>query len=279
MPAAPTAQATKAARAAAAAAPFPRSAADFAPDEYKLKCCICRKLFRGGGHNPGGFSVRYRNKRTGEASTYRYPHSKWGSKVHRCCDSCDARVQLYRGESDGRGQKRRRPDEDANDPSLGAALGSGACRSPFAHSDPAVLAAIAAIRDDDVRHYAEQRCTEASLQQILRENPAHAYFRDRLHTLYESSIDGQHAAAIFSLQHESRFNARWRAELLGQLRERDRVADELVARVRELYDRVHELEQQQQQQQQQPVVHAEAVAGGGGDEDRDAADDDIDETA
>ena len=61
-----------------------------------------------------------------------------------------------------------------------------------------------------------------------------------------------------------------------KLRERDRVAGELVARVRELYDRVHELEQQQQQQ---PVVHAEAVAGGGGDEDRDAADDDIDETA
>ena len=59
---------------------------------------------------------------------------------------------------------------------------------------PAVLAAIAAIRDDDVRRYAEQRCTEASLQQILRENPAHAYFRDRLHTLYESSIDGQQAA-------------------------------------------------------------------------------------
>ena len=149
-------------------------------------------------------------------------------------------------------------------------------RSPFAHSDPAVLVAIATIRDDDVRRYAEQRCTEASLQQILRENPAHAYFRDRLHTLYESSIDGQQAAAIFSLQHESRFNAHWRAELLGQLRERDRVADELVAHVRELYDRVHELEQQQQQQ---PVVHAEAVAGGGGDEDRDAADDDVDETA
>jgi hypothetical protein len=89
---APTAQATKATRATAAAAPFPRSAVDFTPDEYKLKCCICRKLFRGGGHNPGGFSVRYRNKRTGEVRTYRYPHSKWGSRVHRCCDSCDARV-------------------------------------------------------------------------------------------------------------------------------------------------------------------------------------------
>ena len=62
----------------------------------------------------------------------------------------------------------------------------------------------------------------------------------------------------------------------GQLRERDRVADDLIARVRELYDRVHELEQQQQQQ---PVVHAEVVVGGGGDEDRDAADDDVDETA
>ena len=78
MPAAPTAQATKATRAAAAAAPFPRSAADFAPDEYKLKCCICRKLFRGGGHNPGGFSVRYRNKRTGEMRTVAGEHSRIG---------------------------------------------------------------------------------------------------------------------------------------------------------------------------------------------------------
>ena len=83
---------------------------------------------------------------------------------------------------------------------------------------PAVLAAIAAIRDDDVRRYAEQRCTEASLQQILRENPAHAYFRDRLHMLYESSIEGMQAAAIFSLAHESHVNAHRRVEGLAQLR-------------------------------------------------------------
>ena len=80
---APTAQATKATRAAAATAPFPRSAADFIPDEYKLKCCICRKLFRGGGHNPGGFSwtpsgTAPRNWAPGPARTLypaRSPHS------------------------------------------------------------------------------------------------------------------------------------------------------------------------------------------------------------
>ena len=68
--------------------------------------------------------------------------------------------------------KRARSDHNSNDPSLGPALGSGACRSPFAHSDPAVLAAIAAIEDPFVRRYAEQRCTEAALQRLLRENPA-----------------------------------------------------------------------------------------------------------
>ena len=84
------------------------------------------------------------------------------------------------------------------------ALGSGACRSPFAHSDPAVLAAIAAIEDPFVRRYAEQRCTEASLQRLLRENPAHAYFKDRLNELYDESIEGRLAMEIGKLHEYAR---------------------------------------------------------------------------
>ena len=124
------------------------------------------------------------------------------------------------------------------DVSLGPALGSGACRSPFAHSDPAVLAAIAAIEDPDVRRYAEQRCTEAALQRLLRENPAHAYFSDRLRELYDESIEGRLAMEIGKLQEYVRAINDIQDGVIGQLH----------ARVRAL-----------EEQLQQPVVQAEHV--------------------
>ena len=134
--------------------------------------------------------------------------------------------------------KRARSDHNSNDPSLGAALGSGACRSPFAHSDPAVLAAIAAIEDPFVRRYAEQRCTEAALQRLLRENPAHAYFSDRLNELYDESIEGRLAMEIGKLEEYVRAINDIQDGVIGQLH----------ARVRAL-----------EEQLQQPVVQAEHV--------------------
>ena len=110
------------------------------------------------------------------------------------------------------------------------------------HSDPAVLAAIAAIEDPDVRQYAEQRCTEASLQQLLRENPAHAYFCDRLKTLYDRSIDARVATDIEIMEMD--IHAVMHANDL-----QDNVIAQLLARVGAL----------EQQLQQQPVVNAEAV--------------------
>ena len=144
---------------------------------------------------------------------------------------------------------------DRTYPSLGAALGSGACRSPFAHSDPAVLAAIAAIEDPDVRRYAEQRCTEAALQRLLRENPAHAYFKDRLRELYDESIDGRHAAAI------GRSAQNIHNVMLATDTMRDNIRDVMAANdiqdgvIGQLLARVRALEEQLQQ----PVVQAEHV--------------------
>ena len=113
------------------------------------------------------------------------------------------------------------------------------------HSDPAVLAAIAAIEDPDVRQYAEQRCTEASLQQLLRENPAHAYFCDRLKTLYDGSIDARMATDIEVMEMD--------IHTLTHANDiQDNVIAQLLARVRAL----------EQQLQQQPVVNAEAVVNG-----------------
>jgi hypothetical protein len=50
--------------------------------------------------------------------------------------------------------KRRRPDEDANDPSLGPAQGSGACRSPFAHGGPGDAAGPMSAKETVARVYA-----------------------------------------------------------------------------------------------------------------------------
>ena len=143
-----------------------------------------------------------------------------------------------------------------------AARGSGACRSPFAHSDPAVLAAIAAIEDPDVRRYAEQRCTEGPRRlrsdccvRTLRENPAHAYFSDRLRELYDESIDGRHAAAI------GRSAQNIHNVMLATDTMRDNIRDVMAAldiqngHIAQLHARVRALEEQLQQ----PVVQAEHV--------------------
>jgi hypothetical protein len=44
-------------------------------------------------------SVAYNDKKTGQRHIYKYPHSSYGSKVNRCCNTCDLRVQYWRGEA------------------------------------------------------------------------------------------------------------------------------------------------------------------------------------
>ena len=203
----------------------PSAQGDFEPDTYELECCICKKTFTGGGNNPYGYSVAYNDKKTGQRRKYKYPHSSYGSKVNRCCNTCDLRVQYWRGDAmtdrSFAAKKRRQADQDRNDVallpplkrqsedshcetrskrartkvtargkndvSMGPALGSGACRIPFAHT-PEVQAAIDSIQEDALRAYAEQQ-TEQMLQRLLRENPAHASFADRLRELH-APVDG-----------------------------------------------------------------------------------------
>ena len=79
---------------------------------------------------------------------------------------------------------------------------------------------------------------EAALQRLLRENPAHAYFSDRLNELYDESIEGRLAMEIGKLEEYVRAINDIQDGVIGQLH----------ARVRAL-----------EEQLQQPVVQAEHV--------------------
>ena len=83
------------------------------------------------------------------------------------------------GGDDGRGGKRARVP-----PSHGRAFSSDE------DGDGPVQPAIDSIQEDALRAYAEQQ-TEQMLQRLLRENPSHASFADRLRELHAPVDDGQ----------------------------------------------------------------------------------------
>ncbi len=74
------------------------------PDRYRLRCCICRALFQGGGHNPYGYSqyrvrtVRRRGRRYTQRYLFKYPSSRYGQRGNRCCAECNTLVEEWRGE-------------------------------------------------------------------------------------------------------------------------------------------------------------------------------------
>ena len=59
---------------------------DLSADAWRMHCCICKKPFTGGGHNPRGFTSKYKSG------------SKYGESHNRCCGKCNVLVEQRRGE-------------------------------------------------------------------------------------------------------------------------------------------------------------------------------------
>ena len=59
---------------------------DLSADTWRMHCCICKKPFTGGGHNPRGFTSKYKSG------------SKYGESHNRCCGKCNVLVEQRRGE-------------------------------------------------------------------------------------------------------------------------------------------------------------------------------------
>jgi hypothetical protein len=59
---------------------------DLSADAWRMHCCICKKTLTGGGHNPRGFTSKYKSG------------SKYGESHNRCCGKCNVLVEQRRGE-------------------------------------------------------------------------------------------------------------------------------------------------------------------------------------
>jgi hypothetical protein len=79
------------------AAKLQRKPYDTDPEHYYLKCVICRKWFRGPGHNPEGYAKRVYVKKLRRYRSVRCAPSRYGQITGRCCAKCNVVVMRWRG--------------------------------------------------------------------------------------------------------------------------------------------------------------------------------------